>query len=112
MQPWVLDAAAETDKVTPAKKGGIPGMSVNGKAYIAGAFEHPTRHAPDKTVAQLHAEVAIGAVKDAGLTLRDVDGYFCSGDAPGPGPASMIEYMNLKVRHAESTELRSEERRV
>ena len=56
-------------------------------------------------MAQLHAEVAIGAVQDAGLTLKDVDGYFCSGDAPGPGPASMIEYMNLKVRHAESTEL-------
>ncbi len=105
MQQRVLEAAPETDKVAPAKRGGIPGMSVKGKAYITGAFEHPTRHAPDKTVAQLHAEVALGAVKDAGLTLKDVDGYFCSGDAPGPGPASMIEYMNLKVRHAESTEL-------
>ena len=101
MQQWVLEATAETDKVAPAKQGEIPGMSVKGKAYIAGAFEHPTRHAPDKTVAQLHAEVALGAIKDAGLTLKDVDGYFCSGDAPGPGPASMIEYMNLKVRHAE-----------
>jgi acetyl-CoA C-acetyltransferase len=80
-------------------------MSVKGKAYIAGAFEHPTRHAPDKTVAQLHAEAALGALKDAGLSREDVDGYFCSGDAPGPGPGSMIEYMNLKVRHAESTEL-------
>ncbi|MGC1358592.1 MAG: thiolase domain-containing protein, partial [Xanthobacteraceae bacterium] len=80
-------------------------MTINGKAYIAGAFEHPTRHAPDKTVAQLHAEVALGALKDAGLTRADVDGYFCSGDAPGPGPASMAEYMNLKLRHAESTEL-------
>ena len=80
-------------------------MTIKGKAYIAGAFEHPTRHAPDKTVAQLHAEVALGALADAGLTRADVDGYFCSGDAPGPGPASMAEYMNLKLRHAESTEL-------
>ena len=80
-------------------------MTIKGKAYIAGAFEHPTRHAPDKTVAQLHAEVALGALADAGLTRDDVDGYFCSGDAPGPGPASMAEYMNLKLRHAESTEL-------
>src|ERR1700683_298565 len=80
-------------------------MTINGKAYIAGAFEHPTRHAPDKTVAQLHAEVALGALADAGLTRADVDGYFCSGDAPGPGPASMAEYLNLKLRHAESTEL-------
>ena len=38
-------------------------------------------------MAQLHAEVALGALKDAGLTRKDVDGYFCSGDAPGPGPA-------------------------
>ncbi len=80
-------------------------MTIKGKAYIAGAFEHPTRLAPDKTVAQLHAEVALGALADAGLTREDVDGYFCSGDAPGPGPASMAEYMNLKLRHAESTEL-------
>ncbi len=62
-------------------------MTIKGKAYIAGAFEHPTRHAPDKTVAQLHAEVALGALADAGLTRDDVDGYFCAGDAPGPGPA-------------------------
>ncbi len=80
-------------------------MTIKGKAYIAAAFEHPTRLAPDKTVAQLHAEVALGALQDAGLTRDDVDGYFCSGDAPGPGPASMAEYMNLKLRHAESTEL-------
>src|SRR5579862_239782 len=80
-------------------------MTIRGKAYIAGAYEHPTRLATDKTVAQLHAEVALGALADAGLAREDVDGYFCSGDAPGPGPASMAEYMNLKLRHAESTEL-------
>ena len=68
-------------------------MTVRGKAYIAGIFEHPTRLAPDKTVAQLHAEVALGALADAGLTREAVDGYFCSGDAPGPGPASMAEYI-------------------
>ena len=80
-------------------------MTIKGKAYIAGAYEHPTRHAPDKTVAQLHAEVALGALKDAGLSRDDVDGYFCAGDAPGPGPATMAEYMNLKLRHVDSTEL-------
>jgi len=86
-------------------KGELPGMTVKGRAYIAGIFEHPTRLAPDKTVAQLHAEVALGALGDAGLTRHDVDGYFCSGDAPGPGPASMAEYMNLKLRHMDSTEI-------
>jgi acetyl-CoA C-acetyltransferase len=80
-------------------------MTINGKAYIAGAYEHPTRLAPDKTVAQLHAEVALGALKDAGLTRDDVDGYFCAGDAPAPGAATMAEYMNLTLRHLDSTEL-------
>ena len=73
-------------------------------ACIAGAYEHPTRNAPDKSVPQLHAEVARGALEDAGLTKDDVDGYFCAGDAPGRGPFSMAEYLGLKVRHLDSTE--------
>ncbi|MGA9865177.1 MAG: thiolase domain-containing protein [Acetobacteraceae bacterium] len=81
-------------------------MSLKGAAYIAGAFEHPTRKAPDKSVALLHAECALGALKDAGLTKDDVDGYFCAGDAPGMGPLSMIDYMNLnKVRHLDATDI-------
>ena len=80
-------------------------MSLKGAAYIAGAFEHPTRKAPDKSVALLHAECAAGALKDAGLTKQDVDGYFCAGDAPGMGPLSMVDYMNLRVRHVDATDI-------
>ena len=79
-------------------------MSIKGKAYLAGAYEHPTRKAPDKSVAQLHAEVAKGALEDAGLTKQDVDGYFCAGDAPGLGPLSMADYLGLKLRHLDSTD--------
>ena len=79
-------------------------MSRPSKAYIAGVYEHPTRRAVDKTVAQLHAEVAAGALADAGLTRRDVDAYFCSGDAPGLGGLSMAEYMGLDIRHIDTTE--------
>jgi acetyl-CoA C-acetyltransferase len=79
-------------------------MTIKNKAYIMGAFEHPTRKAPDKSVAQLHAEVARGALEDAGLTKGNVDGYFCAGDAPGMGPLSMVDYLNLKVRHTDSTD--------
>ena len=43
-------------------------MSTNGKGYIVGAFEHPTRKADNTSVAQLHAEVAYGALQDAGLS--------------------------------------------
>jgi acetyl-CoA C-acetyltransferase len=79
-------------------------MTVSG-AYIAGVFEHPTRLATDKSVAQLHAEVAAGALADAGLGKSDIDGFFCAGDAPGVGPLSIIEYLGLKVRHADSTDI-------
>ena len=79
-------------------------MSINGKAYIAGVYEHPNRKATDKSLAQLHAESALGALKDAGLTKDDVDGYFCAGDAPGLGPLSLVDYMGLKLKHLDATE--------
>lgn len=79
-------------------------MSLKGMAYIAGAFEHPTRKAENKSVAALHAECAKGALEDAGLTFADVDGYFCAGDAPG-GALSMADYLGLNVRHLDSTEM-------
>ena len=80
-------------------------MSIKGKAYITGIYEHPTRKALDKTLPQLHAEIAKGVLEDAGLTKDDVDGYFCAGDAPGLGPINMIEYLGLNnVHHMDSTE--------
>ena len=79
-------------------------MSIKGKAYIMGAYEHPLRNAPDKSTPQLHAECAMGALADAGLTKDDIDGYFCAGDAPGFGAMSMADYMGLKLRHMDSTE--------
>lgn len=80
-------------------------MTINGKAFIVGAFEHPLRHAPDKSLAQLQAEVAHGALEDAGLSFADVDGFFCDSDAPGLGPLSMAEYLGLKLRHYDSTDV-------
>src|SRR5471032_1549236 len=80
-------------------------MSIKGKAYIAGIYEHPTRLATDISLAQIHAQCAKGALEDAGLARDDVDGYFCAGDAPGLGPLSMVDYMGLKVRHIDSTDV-------
>src|SRR6476619_930674 len=76
-------------------------MTIKGKAYIVGAYEHPLRKAPDKSVAQLHAECA---KEDAGLTKDDIDGYFCAGDAPGQNAFSMANYLNLKLRHYDTTD--------
>lgn len=78
-------------------------MKLRHSAYIVGAFEHPTRLAPDTTTAELHAEVAAGALADAGLGFADVDGYFCAGDAPGLA-VSMADYLGLSLRHFDTTE--------
>ncbi len=79
-------------------------MTIRGKAHIAGVYEHPERVIPDKTIAQLHAEVALGALADAGLSMSDVDAYYSAGDAPGFGALSMVEYLGLDCRHIDDTE--------
>jgi acetyl-CoA C-acetyltransferase len=81
----------------------VSDVSIRGKAAIAGVFEHPLRKIPDRTTARIHAEVAVGAVADAGLSLADVDGYFCDSTA-GFGPISMAEYLGLKPHYVDSTE--------
>lgn len=74
------------------------------QAFIVGAFEHPTRLATGMSLAQLHAEVAAGALRDAGLAISDVDMYCCAGDAPGFGPLSMADYLGLQCRQFDSSE--------
>ena len=68
-------------------------MSIKGKAYVAGIYEHPTRKADGISLAQIHADVAKGALEDAGLSRDDVDGYFVAGDSPGLGPLNMADYL-------------------
>ncbi|MCM2472400.1 thiolase domain-containing protein [Rhizobium sp. CG5] len=77
-------------------------MSIRGKAFIVGAYEHPGRNLPDHSVQQIHAESAIGALTDAGLSLQDVDGYFSTGQL-GFGGISMAEYLGLKLSYIDST---------
>ena len=79
-------------------------MSLKGEAYIVGAFEHPTRNAPDRSTNQLHAEIIKGALDDAGLSHDDVDGFFHAGDALGLGPLGVIDYLGLKPRHIDCTD--------
>ncbi len=79
-------------------------MSIRGKAFIVGAYEHPGRSLPDKTIPQIHAEIAVGALKDAGLSLKDVDGFFTDAMGLGMGVVSMAEYLGLKLSYMDSTE--------
>lgn len=81
-------------------------MTRRSRAVIVGAYEHPERKITDQTVAEIHAQVVLGALTDAGLTLADVDAYFCDSSAPGVGPISMIEYLGLQgVRYTDVTEI-------
>ncbi len=73
-------------------------------AAIVGAFEHPTRWAPDKTQFQIHAESARGALEDAGLSIRDVDGLLSSGLSP-IGIMALAEHLNLQPRFHDSTNI-------
>ena len=79
-------------------------MSIKRKAVIAGVYEHPTRWAPDKTPYQVQAESARGALADAGLTIKDVDGFFTSGVGP-LGVMTMAEHLNLQPRFLDSTSI-------
>jgi acetyl-CoA C-acetyltransferase len=79
-------------------------MSAWGKVAVAGVYEHPTRHAPDKTAYQLHVESARGALSDAGLTIRDVDGFFTSGVGP-IGIMSLAQHLNLRPCYLDSQDI-------
>jgi acetyl-CoA C-acetyltransferase len=79
-------------------------VSIRGAAFVVGAYEHPGRLLPNTSTAQIHFEAAFGALSDAGLQLTDVDGYFCSGDAPG-GAIAMADHLGLAVSHLDSTDL-------
>ncbi|MHB9286952.1 thiolase domain-containing protein [Halobacteriales archaeon Cl-PHB] len=76
--------------------------------YIAGVYEHPTREAPDKSSMQLHAEVASGALDDAGLEKDDVDGYLTAGVPAyrhGLAPLVMADYLDLDLSYFDATDV-------
>ena len=81
-----LELAAEASMV-PRRGGEFSSMSIKGKAYIVGAFEHPTRQRRTRRSRSCTPRWRWRAA-DAGLTQDDIDGYFCAaGDAPGLGAA-------------------------
>jgi acetyl-CoA C-acetyltransferase len=75
--------------------------------YVAGAFEHPAREVPDRSTMQLHAEVAKGALEDAGVAKDDVDAYFTAGVPEydhALTPLVMADYLGLELSHADTTD--------
>jgi len=51
-------------------------MTMN--AFITGAYDTAVGELPDSSCMALHAAAAMGALGDAGLELRDIDGVLCA----------------------------------
>ena len=82
-------------------------MAANKAVYVAGAFEHPTREAPNTSEMQLHAEVAKGALDDTGLSKTDVDALFTAGVPEfeyALSPLVVADYLGLDVSYADTTD--------
>ncbi len=51
---------------------------MRGKALISGVADTKVGELPESSCMSLHAEAGLGAVRDAGLTLGDIDGVLCA----------------------------------
>src|SRR5271155_5961255 len=81
-------------------------MSLSRKTAVAGVFEHPTRFAPDKSLFQIMAESVRGALDDAGLTIKDVNGLCTTGiGMSGMGIVGFCDYLNLTPNYVDSTSI-------
>jgi acetyl-CoA C-acetyltransferase len=81
-------------------------MSLSRKCAVVGAYEHPTRFAPDKTMYQIMAESIRGALDDCGLSIKDVDGLLTAG--MGMGAMAIVgfcDYLNLTPNFVDSTNI-------
>ena len=72
-------------------------------AAIVGIYEHPARFAPDKSELLVQAESVIGALADAGLEKKDVDGLFSSSMSVRMANVSLADYMDLYPKHLDDT---------
>lgn len=82
----------------------------SGKVAVVGAYESPRRVAPGIHPFQIHAEVVAGALKDAGLSPADVDGFATTATFPPEAgwqlsAAEVIEYLGLRPRWIDSSDL-------
>ena len=70
------------------------------KSAVVGAAES-TRIGvlPDISQIQLHADAALNAIADAGLSLSEIDGIACAGDSP----EVVADYLGIKPAWADGT---------
>ncbi|MEX2246980.1 MAG: thiolase [Dehalococcoidia bacterium] len=69
-------------------------------AAIAGASETDAVGVlPDRSAIQLHAEAALNALADAGISKDDVDGVLCAGQSP----VAVAEYLGIVPTYLDGT---------
>ncbi len=79
---------------------------LRGAAVIAGVGEAGIPAMPDgSTPVDVMALAAVRAVKDAGLTLAEVDGVFAAGLQLFMPTLSLSEYLGLRPRYTDSTQV-------
>ncbi len=71
-------------------------------ALIAGVHEFPERKTARSSLV-IQALSARAALDEAGLTPRDVDGYFTVAGSGGTGPLPILDYLNLNPRYVDGT---------
>jgi acetyl-CoA C-acetyltransferase len=73
-------------------------------AAIVGIHEHPLRVEPSLSVLQIKADCARLALEDAGLSIKDVDGLYDTGDGGGVlPPITLAEYFGIHPRVIDTT---------
>lgn len=83
---------------------------VTGAASVAGVFEHPRErsyHGRRLLALEQWAELAAGALADAGIHPGEVDGLICNDirESPTFAPATIAEYLGWSVAFAERVDL-------
>src|SRR5207237_2281818 len=79
-----------------------PESQMTPQALIAGVHEFPERKTT-KSVLEIQALSARAALEDAGLSKKDVDGYFTVSGNPGIGPLPIVDYLNLNPKYIDGT---------
>jgi acetyl-CoA acetyltransferase len=75
-------------------------MTLRMKTAIVGAAETDELGVlPGKSAIQLHAEAALNALDDAGLTKDDIDAVLCAGQSP----VAVAEYLNIVPKYLDGT---------
>lgn len=75
-------------------------MSLKNSVAIIGAAETDALGViPDKSMAELHAEAAYNALRDAGIDKSEVDAVLCA----RPSPTEMAHYMGITPRFVDGT---------